>query len=79
MATSTPTRDAHVPPPRPPQKEPPSERRQLWRSRLWRFDDKASPYAYIAPFFLVFGAFGLYPLLYTGWIALHRVSMTGLD
>ncbi|HEY9439574.1 MAG TPA: sugar ABC transporter permease [Streptomyces sp.] len=53
--------------------------RQAWRSRLWRFDDKASPYAYIAPFFLVFGAFGLYPLVYTGWIALHRVEMTGLD
>jgi len=38
-----------------------------------------SPYAYIAPFFLIFGAFGLYPLLYTGWIALHRVEMTSLD
>ncbi|WSP52077.1 sugar ABC transporter permease [Streptomyces sp. NBC_01243] len=53
--------------------------RQAWRSRLWRFDDKASPYAYIAPFFLVFGALGLYPLLYTGWIALHRVEMISLD
>ncbi|MQY39891.1 Lactose transport system permease protein LacF [Streptomyces sp. RB17] len=50
-----------------------------WRTRLWRFDDMASPYAYIAPFFLIFGAFGLYPLLYTGWIALHRVEMTSLD
>ncbi|MFD4590844.1 carbohydrate ABC transporter permease [Streptomyces rubiginosohelvolus] len=79
MATSTPTRDAYAHAPRPSKKEPTDERRQLWRSRLWRFDDKASPYAYIAPFFLIFGAFGLYPLLYTGWIALHRVSMTGLD
>ncbi|MCX5397217.1 carbohydrate ABC transporter permease [Streptomyces sp. NBC_00102] len=78
MATSTPTRDAYVPPPRGSRQQPASSR-QTWRSRLWRFDDKASPYAYIAPFFLVFGAFGLYPLIYTGWIALHRVEMTGMD
>ncbi|MFD0340546.1 carbohydrate ABC transporter permease [Streptomyces sp. NPDC127117] len=79
MATSIPTRDAHDSKPsrRAPKAMPPG--RQAWRSRLWRFDDKASPYAYIAPFFLVFGAFGLYPLLYTGWIALHRVEMISLD
>jgi cellobiose transport system permease protein len=85
VATSTPARDEHAPPPggsRPaPDRsgEQPRQSRPSWRSRLWRFDDKASPYAYIAPFFLVFGAFGLYPLIYTGWIALHRVEMTGLD
>ena len=79
MATSSPTRDVYAPPPPGSQRKPVSIRRQTWRSRLWRFDDKASPYAYIAPFFLVFGAFGLYPLIYTGWIALHRVEMTGLD
>lgn len=78
MATSTPTRDTFVPPPRGSRQKPASSR-PTWRSRLWRFDDKASPYAYIAPFFLVFGAFGLYPLIYTGWIALHRVEMTGMD
>ncbi|MFE4958337.1 carbohydrate ABC transporter permease [Streptomyces sp. NPDC056653] len=79
MATSTPTRDAYAPPPRGSQQTPANARRQTWRSRLWRFDDKASPYGYIAPFFLIFGAFGLYPLVYTGWIALHRVEMTGLN
>lgn len=79
MATSTPIRDAHGSRPGRRAPKPVSSSRQAWRSRLWRFDDKASPYAYIAPFFLVFGAFGLYPLLYTGWIALHRVEMTGLD
>ncbi|MFE3148602.1 carbohydrate ABC transporter permease [Streptomyces sp. NPDC059218] len=79
MATSIPARGAPGPKPGPraPKAMPPG--RQAWRSRLWRFDDKASPYAYIAPFFLVFGAFGLYPLLYTGWIALHRVEMISLD
>jgi cellobiose transport system permease protein len=35
-------------------------------------------YAYILPFFLVFGAFGLYPLLYTGWVSLHNVNLENL-
>ncbi|MEU1620742.1 sugar ABC transporter permease [Streptomyces sp. NPDC005722] len=30
------------------------------------------PYGFVAPFFLVFGIFGLYPLLYTFWVSLHR-------
>ncbi|MEU6404320.1 sugar ABC transporter permease [Streptomyces sp. NPDC046985] len=30
------------------------------------------PYTFIAPFFLVFGIFGLYPLLYTFWVSLHH-------
>jgi cellobiose transport system permease protein len=46
-----------------------------WRARLYRFDTKASPYAYIAPFFLVFAAFGLFPLIYTGWLSLHHVEL----
>ncbi|MBZ6112606.1 MULTISPECIES: carbohydrate ABC transporter permease [Streptomyces] len=78
MATTTPTRGASTPPPSGGPRTAYKER-SAWRSRLWRFDDKASPYAYIAPFFLIFGAFGLYPLIYTGWIALHRVEMTSLD
>ncbi|MEV6522822.1 sugar ABC transporter permease [Longispora sp. NPDC051575] len=39
--------------------------------RLYRWDLKASPYVYIAPFFLLFGAFGVFPLLYTAWVSLH--------
>ncbi|CAL9563782.1 MULTISPECIES: carbohydrate ABC transporter permease [unclassified Streptomyces] len=77
MATTTPTRGADKPSAGGPGAA--SKAPSAWRTRLWRFDDKASPYAYIAPFFLIFGAFGLYPLLYTGWIALHRVEMTSLD
>src|SRR5438045_4987403 len=42
-------------------------RRRGWRYRL---DTKVSPYLYIAPFFVVFGIFGLFPLLYTGWLSL---------
>lgn len=30
------------------------------------------PYSFVAPFFLVFGIFGLYPLLYTFWVSLHH-------
>ncbi len=33
--------------------------------RLSRLDIKYSPYLYIAPFFIVFGIFGLWPLIYT--------------
>ena len=56
-----------------------------WRSRLHRFEGRSAPYVYVAPFFVVFAAFGLFPLVYTAWISLHRYklgsSMTwiGLD
>lgn len=46
-----------------------------WRSRLYRLDTKASPYIYIAPFFLCFAAFGLFPLVYTGWLSLNEVQL----
>ena len=45
----------------------------------------APPYAYVAPFFAIFLAFGLFPLVYTAWISLHRyrlgsrMSWVGLD
>jgi len=53
--------------------------RSAWRSRLYRLDLKASPYAYIAPFFLCFAAFGLFPLIWTGWLSLHRVDLLNTD
>ncbi len=48
-----------------------------WRSRLGRWDIKASPYAYIAPFFILFGIVGLFPLGYTAWVSLHDWSLIG--
>lgn len=51
------------------------ERRRERRSRRYRRDVRWSPYAFIAPFFLFFAAFGLFPLLYTGWASLHRVTL----
>ena len=42
------------------------------RNRLYRLDVKASPYLYILPFFVIFGIFGAFPLVYTGWVSLHE-------
>ncbi|AZM53410.1 ABC transporter permease [Streptomyces sp. WAC 01529] len=62
-----------------PEGRAPSPTTSSWRSRLYRWDIKASPYVFVAPFFLFFGAFGLFPLLYTGWASLHRLELTNLD
>lgn len=35
-----------------------------------------SPYAFVSPFFVLFVAFGLFPLIYTGWASLHTVELT---
>nr|WP_255948432.1 sugar ABC transporter permease [Streptomyces sp. ODS25] len=45
---------------------------------LHRLDLRGAPYAYVAPFFIVFAAFSLYPLLYTCWISLHHVELSTL-
>ncbi|MFF5184995.1 carbohydrate ABC transporter permease [Streptomyces sp. NPDC000345] len=34
-----------------------------------------SPYTYITPFFTLFAAFGLFPLLYTAYVSLYRVEL----
>ncbi|WHM40745.1 sugar ABC transporter permease [Streptomyces sp. BPTC-684] len=57
----------------------PDARRTARRSRRYRWDLKATPYAYVAPFFVLFGAFGLYPLLYTAWLSLHDVQLVDLN
>ncbi|MEU8333090.1 sugar ABC transporter permease [Micromonospora sp. NPDC048839] len=59
---------------------PPSPDVSSRRSRarlLNRLDVKYSPYLYIAPFFLIFGVFGLYPMLRTVWMSLHDWDMIG--
>ena len=48
--------------------QPPARSRPA-RCRGWTC--KVSPYLYIAPFFVVFGIFGLFPLVYTAWVSLH--------
>jgi cellobiose transport system permease protein len=50
-----------------------------WRTRLARLDQRFSPYAYVSPFFLLFIAFGLFPLVYTAWVSLHSVTLQNTD
>ncbi|MER6123176.1 sugar ABC transporter permease [Streptomyces sp. NPDC001795] len=52
------------------------ERRRSRLSRRWQRDVRWSPYAFVSPFFLLFAAFGLFPLIYTGWASLHTVELT---
>jgi cellobiose transport system permease protein len=44
----------------------------MLRHRLHRLDLKVSPYAYVLPFFLLFGVFGAFPLVYTAWVSLYH-------
>jgi cellobiose transport system permease protein len=44
--------------------------------RSW-WDAHASGYVLISPYFLVFAAFGLFPLLFTLWVSLHDWSLLG--
>ncbi|MFE9998287.1 carbohydrate ABC transporter permease [Streptomyces avermitilis] len=57
----------------------PTQAEQRHRARLsrrWQRDIRWSPYAFVSPFFLLFLAFGLFPLIYTGWASLHQVELT---
>jgi cellobiose transport system permease protein len=49
----------------------PSRFRQTWH----RLDGTVSPYVYIAPFFVLFAGFGLFPIGYTVWVSLHDWSL----
>ncbi|MEU2243673.1 sugar ABC transporter permease [Streptomyces sp. NPDC018338] len=61
-----------APAPPPPLKPLPAPGRGSSVRRAWR---KASPYAYIAPFFTLFAAFGVFPLIYTAYVSLYRVEL----
>jgi cellobiose transport system permease protein len=63
------SRTEHAPAPTPP--------RRVGR-RLARLDVKYSPYLLIAPFFIVFGTFGLYPMVRTLWMSLHDWDLLNL-
>ncbi|HEY2672257.1 MAG TPA: sugar ABC transporter permease [Rugosimonospora sp.] len=53
-------------PPRPP---------RTTRSRLTWLDIKGSPYLYIAPFFIIFAVFMLYPLIYTLYVSTRNWTL----
>jgi cellobiose transport system permease protein len=44
-----------------------------------RLDMKFSPYVLVAPFFILFGVFGIYPLFYTAYLSTHKWTLTGGD
>lgn len=56
-----------------------SVQRRSWRTTTSKIDRTVSPFAYIAPFFVVLAAFGLFPLIYTGWVSLHQVALSSPD
>lgn len=73
-----PTEEGGAAPGRPPAAVPDEkeQRRRNRMSRRWQRDIRWSPYAFVSPFFLLFLAFGLFPLIYTGWASLHTVELT---
>jgi cellobiose transport system permease protein len=58
--------------------QPPAGKPTRSARRSVRPGSKAA-YAYIAPFFVVFAAFSLYPWLDTAWVSLHNVRLTTYD
>jgi cellobiose transport system permease protein len=51
--------------------------RPAWRRRLSLWDHRYSGYVYVAPFFIIFCAFGIFPILYTGFVSLHDWHIIG--
>ncbi|WP_130013382.1 carbohydrate ABC transporter permease [Serinicoccus sediminis] len=70
MTVTTPT-PAPAPAPAPAPVADRPGRRGGGTGRWGRWDHRVSPYLYIAPFFLLFFVTGLFPLVYTGWVAVH--------
>ncbi|WP_326566090.1 sugar ABC transporter permease [Amycolatopsis rhabdoformis] len=47
--------------------------------RSARWDRKATPFLFIAPFFAVFVVFGAFPIAYTAWVSLHDWDLLAGD
>ncbi|WP_027344709.1 carbohydrate ABC transporter permease [Hamadaea tsunoensis] len=58
--------------PEAPGTERPPARKRSWRHRLLRFDLHYTPYLLIAPFFLLFLVFGLFPTIFNGVVAFRN-------
>lgn len=48
--------------------------KQKWSQKT---RDHISGYLYISPFFIIFGIFGVFPIVFTAFISLHRWNMLG--
>ncbi|MEU9879100.1 carbohydrate ABC transporter permease [Streptomyces phaeochromogenes] len=79
MAISTPTTPDGAPGAAPPAGSGTGTEHQRRSTLLHRLDVRGAPYAFVAPFFVVFAAFSFYPLVYTSWISLHRVELSTLN
>jgi cellobiose transport system permease protein len=60
---------------RQPEVPPPVTPRPGRRATLGRLDIKLTPYLFVAPFFLIFLVFMLYPLLYTAYVSTRQWVM----
>lgn len=59
----------------PPPPPPPRRRRVVhW---LGRFEIKSAPYFFISPFFILFGIFGAFPIIFTVYVSLYDWSLLG--
>ncbi|MCP2163591.1 carbohydrate ABC transporter permease [Goodfellowiella coeruleoviolacea] len=54
-------------------------RRQRRVVLLARLDARATPLLFVAPFFVLFAVFGVFPLAYTAWISLHDWQLVNGD
>ncbi|CAM5597095.1 Cellobiose transport system permease protein OS=Streptomyces griseomycini OX=66895 GN=FHS37_003161 PE=3 SV=1 [Streptomyces griseomycini] len=79
MATSTTKALTGEEPPGPPGTPGGGKTASRRSALLHRLDVKGAPFAFVAPFFIVFAAFSFYPLVYTSWISLHDVELATLD
>lgn len=52
----------------------PAQRSQRRRLSL---GDRIAPYSYISPFFILFAAFGLFPLVFTLWLSFFEYRLAG--
>src|SRR5690625_1625345 len=66
---------AGTPPPEPSRPRTAVKVRPTLRSRIFRWEAASAPYVYVAPFFLLFAAFGLFPLIYTVWVSMHEFRL----
>src|SRR5882757_3864856 len=63
---------AHRRVPGTPEQAPRPDRSRGRRSTLTWLDMKGSPYLYVAPFFVIFAVFMVYPLVYTLYVSTRK-------
>ena len=75
-AAAPPAKEGGAAPAGPPPESPGGAKKRARLSRRWQRDVRWSPYAFVSPFFMLFVAFGMFPLIYTAWASLHTVELT---